>query len=304
VRGLVRDLEEALDRGVSVEIYLNMKSDHGMPTNDAIERQFKSLIEKGAKIYKFTHYYLLHDKLLIVDGRYVVDGSTNWSVSALKSNYESTVLIDSPELAAAKLARLRRFPLEGYEKVKRRPDRPEGFDPLPKDAIVAVSKELLTNKEYFASMVRRQANRTMDTYLLLLAESARLNKKEFFVPLEEIAVTTGMSPAWSDSELRRQAIKELRALQNKYKLVTVNFSFGKDAWVVLRDLEGGTFDLKGDFFDPKNLTSKSQSAKFVLLMEALLASEGKSIDSLGVSRAAAMFGASDSGIRKGLKELK
>ncbi len=31
------------------------------------------------------------------------------------------------------------------KKDKKRPDRPKGFEPLPKDAIVAVSKELFNN---------------------------------------------------------------------------------------------------------------------------------------------------------------
>lgn len=43
----------------------------------------------------------LHDKLIIVDERYVVDGSTNWSISALRDNYESATLI-----IAAALGRL------------------------------------------------------------------------------------------------------------------------------------------------------------------------------------------------------
>ena len=302
---LVKDLEEALDRGVTVEIYLNTRPDHGMPPSDIMIQPFQTLINKGAKIYKFTSSVRLHDKLIIVDSRYVVDGSMNWSVAAIKSNYESAVLIDSPELAKDKLIRLRNFPLEGHEKKeKERPDRPKALKPIPNDMIVSMSKELLDNKRYFPAMLRVQANRDMDMYLLLLAESARTGEREFFVPLEDLAVTLGVSPEWTDTAMRRQMIKDLRALQDKYGLIDVNFSYGKDAWVELKDLPGGTFKMTGDFFDPKNLISKDQPAKFVILIKALYDAEGTSIDSIGASAVAKRFGVSEFSIRKGLRELK
>lgn len=303
VRMLVRDLEEALDRGVRVEIYINTRPGHGMPSGSDIDLVFKSLTDKGAKIYKVTPYYLLHDKLIIVDGRFCVVGSTNWSVAALKSNYESTVLIDSPELAKTKLLRLRNFLLEGYEKKeKESPDRPKALEPLPAGTIVSVSKEILNNKSYFPAMLRAQADRDMNTYLLLLAESARTGEKEFFMPLEDLAVTLGVSPEWSDTDMRRQMIKELKALQDKFKLIDVDFNYGKDAWVELKDLPGKTFKVTGDYFDPMNLASKSQPAKVVILMKAMLEAEGESIDSIKVSDLSKRFGMSEFSIRKGLKE--
>lgn len=301
---LVKDLEEALDRGVSVEIYLNTRPDHGMPPSDIMIQPLQALINKGAKIYKFTPNVRLHDKLIVVDSRYVVDGSMNWSVAAIKSNYESATLIDSPELAKDKLIRLRNFPLEGREKEKERPDRPKALEPLPKGAIVDIDRELLNNKSYFAAMLKAQANRDMDVYLILLAESVRTGEKEFFVPLESLAVTLGVSPEWTDTDMRRQMIKELKVLQDKYRLIEVNFNYGKDAWVELKGPRNGTFQVNGDFFDSKNLASKSQPAKFVILVKALLEAEGKSIDSVGASAVAKKFGVSEFSIRKGLRELK
>ena len=304
VRLLVHDLEEALDRGVSVEIYLNMRPDHGMAPSDILAEPLQSLIKKGGKIYKFTPHTRLHDKLIIVDDRFVVDGSMNWSVAAIKNNYESAVLIDSPELAKAKLLRLRRFPLEGdKEDEEKRPDRPKGFEKLPEGAIVGVGKELLNNRCYFASMLRRQADRTMDAYLLLLAESARRGETEFFISLEDMAVSLGMSPGWSDTALRRQMIKELRALEDRYELIEIDLSYGKDAWVELKELPGGTFNVPGDLFEPGRLVSESQSAKFVSLIKALLESEGTSIAAFKAGDLSKRFGISEFSMRKGLREL-
>ena len=91
---LVRDLGEALDRGVRVEIYLNSRFNFNFEGKRHIKEPLVRLQEMGAKIYPVSSNYRLHYKLIIVDGRYVVEGSVNWSVSALKSNYESAVLID------------------------------------------------------------------------------------------------------------------------------------------------------------------------------------------------------------------
>lgn len=305
VRLLMKDLEEALDRGVSVEMYINTKPGHGMPSSDEIDHIFLPITKKGAHIYKVTPYYLLHDKLIIVDGRYVVDGSTNWSVAALKSNYESAVLIDSPELAKTKLLRLRRFLLEGDNKdPKPRPDRPTPLEPLPKDAIVNISSGLLNNHDYFSAMLERMADRAMDMYLLLLAESSHLGENSFFISLEDMAVSLGMDRQLKDADLRRQMIKVLETLQDRYKLLNANFSYGKDAWIELQDIPGPTFKMTGDFFDPKNLVSNSQPAKFVLLLKALLEAEGKSMESVSVPELAKRFGVSEFSIRKGLRELK
>ncbi|MDP3791719.1 MAG: phospholipase D-like domain-containing protein [Candidatus Omnitrophota bacterium] len=304
VRLLMKDLEEALSRGVSVEIYINTKPGHGMPSSEEIDRIFLPITEKGARIYKVTPYYLLHDKLIIVDGRYVVDGSTNWSIAALKSNYESAVLIDSPELAKTKLLRLRRFLLEGDKKdPKPRPDRPVPLESLPKDAIVSVSAKLLNNHDCFSTMLERMADRAMDMYLLLLAESSRLGENSFFISLEDIAISLGMDHQLKDADLRRQMIKVLETLQDRYKLLNANFSYGKDAWIELKEIPGATFKMTGDFFDPKNLVSKSQPAKFVLLVKALLEAEGKSIESASVPDLARRFGVSQFSLRKGLREI-
>lgn len=300
---LVKDLEEALGRGVSVEIYLNTHPMPEMRPVDLAAEPFKTIIDKGAKVYKITPSIRLHDKLIIVDNRYVVDGSVNWSVSAIKSNYESAVLIDSTELAKDKLTRLRNFTLEGHEKKEERPDRPEAFKSLPKGAMVEIPLELLNNRAYLAAMHAASADQDMTTYLLLLAESARTGKTEFFVPLEDLSAILGVRPKWTTTEMRQQAMGELRTLETRYKLIDASLSHSKDAWVKIRKLPGATFKVGGDFFDPDRLARMSLSAKFVCLMKALLESEGKSIDSISLSDLSRRFGVSRSSIRMGLKEI-
>jgi hypothetical protein len=301
---LLRDLEEALDRGVSVEIYLNIRPDRNMPSGDVLMEPLRSIVAKGAKIYKVAPSARLHDKLIIVDGRFVVDGSVNWSVSAIKSNHESAVLIDSPGLAKVKLLRLKRFPMEGDNvKEKETPRRPAVLEPLAEGTVVAVSRELMDNRCYFPRMLKRRAYNTMDLYLLLLAESARSGDTEFFVSPENLAVSIGLSPKWTDTALRRQVIKILRSLENEYVLINVDFRYGKDVWVELRQPPGATFNVDGSFFSPDNLASKDQPAKFVSLVKDFLASEGSSLEDCSVRDLARRFGVSECSIRTGKKQI-
>jgi hypothetical protein len=237
-----------------------------------------------------------------VDKRYVVEGSVNWTVSAIKTNFESAVLIDSTELAKSKLIRLRSLPLKGEGVDKSiRPDRPKTLGVLPEDSAVILSKSLLDDKNLFPSMATGHDSRCMDGYLLLLAEAQRWKAKEFFLSLEDMAMDLKMSAVWSDTALRRQVIKVLKKLRDKYKLIKVNFHHGKDAWIALKELPGGTFKLKGDFFEPDFLSSKSQPVKFTLLIKALLAEEGKSIDSFTRKQIYERFHIGEKTLRIGLK---
>ncbi len=275
---LVNDLSEALDRGVKVEIYLNTKFRRRSVTEETLDKPLARLRDKGAKIYLVTPRYRLHDKLIIVDERFVVEGSFNWSISAIKDNFESAVLIDSPELAKAKIIRLKRLPLKGYfkKKIKKeRPDRP-GKGILPKE--VSLPKILLNDRKFFPAMVTRHDNRSMNTYLLLLAESERWKSSEFFISLEDMAIDLGIPATWSDTAKRRQVIKVLRKLKDRYHLIEINFKYGDDAWVKLVPLPGDSFKVKDSFFAPEFLSTAGQPGKIVFLIKTLLESEGEDIN--------------------------
>ena len=98
-------------------------------------------------------------------------------------------------------------------------------------------------------------------------------------------------------------IKDLRVLQNKYGLIDVDFSRGRDVWVKFRELAGPSFNIDGAFLDPKNLVSKSHPAKYLLLIKTFLESEGSSMDSVPVSELSKRFGISIFSIRKGMREM-
>ena len=296
---LLKDLEEALDRGVSVEMYLNTRRrSKEKPAGEG--EAFDSLRQKGAKIYTVGSSRRLHDKLIVVDRRYVVDGSTNWTVSAIKSNLESAVLIDSSEIAKEKLVRIRQILLENEKRKSAK--KPEKLAALPKGETVLLSKDLLEDKKLFPSMVDRRDSRSMDAYLLLIAEAKKRGAREFFVSPENLAVTLGMPFEWSAGTLRGNVVVTLKRLKDRYKLINVNFTHSKDAWIELREMTGEAFKVNAEFFNPEYLTPRVPSVKFIDLIKTLLKSEGTTIDSFSHSALSRRFHISRATFRRSLND--
>ena len=251
---LLEDLIEARGRGVSVTIYLNTRFQKGADVRSSLEANpaLKRLIDAGCVIHLLSPQRRLHDKLIIVDNRFVVDGSTNWSISALRDNYESATLIDSPGLAKAKLVRLAAFPLEGEAPAKTG-RRAEAVYTQGLPAAIEIPEKLLTDSRYFPHMVTYQEERVMDAYLLVLAHAQKESKKDFFVDLESFGVSLGLSAGLDETSLRRQAIRSLRNLEKRYGLVTCRFFHSKDAYVTLTDMAGQSFPVPSDIVEPEPL---------------------------------------------------
>jgi phosphatidylserine/phosphatidylglycerophosphate/cardiolipin synthase-like enzyme len=297
---LVKDLTEALQRGVKVEIYLNTRFQSG---NDfELGSYFKALQKAGAVLYLVSSHRRLHDKLIIVDERFVVDGSTNWSVAALKDNYESAVIIDSPEIARQKLTRMRNFLLAGEEENVKRPDRPVVKPELPD--ILNIPRVFLEEKKYFSRMLTNQDERAITAYLLLIAESTRQDSDEFFLNLEDFAKELRMPASWTDSAKRRQIIKTLKKLNSRYRLIKADFTHGKDAWITLEKLPGAGFVVSSGIFRPGYLAGISSSAKAVLLISALLEDQGVDIEDFPRESLCRRFYIQPRQFHKGLDELR
>jgi hypothetical protein len=300
---LVKDLTEALQRGVKVEIYLNTRfqSDNAFELSE----HFKDLQKSGAVLYLVSSHRRLHDKLIIVDERFVVEGSTNWSVSALKNNYESAVIIDSPELAREKLTRMRNFLLAGEEdgtEDDKRPDRPVVKPELPD--ILRIPRALLEEKQYLSRMLTSQDERAITAYLLLIAESARQGQNEFFLDLEDFAGELRMPGTWTDTARRRQVIKTLRKLSNRYRLIKADFTHGKDVWIKHEKILGDAFVVDSGIFAPDFLAGISSSAKAVLLIDALLEDQGAHMEDFSQKDLCRRFYIQPRQFRKGLEELR
>lgn len=295
---LLDDLVEARGRGVEVTLYLNTRfkgSDD--PRGRLSENEvLKKLERAGCVVHLLAPHRRLHDKLIVVDSRYVVDGSTNWSISALRDNYESATLIDSPGLAEVKLARLRTLEL-GEPTKTAEIHTPVYSENLP--AKINVPSLLVTDKKYLPLMVSRSDERVMDLYLLLLALQEKTGDAEAFIDLESMALSLGLPQDWDDTALRRQAIKSLKRLENSYGLVEVTFFHSKDARVRLAKIAGERFPVDGAVLAGR----MGAPARFYLIAKAYLASKGENIDAIPEKELAKRFGLYGGTITAARKEL-
>jgi len=302
VNRLLIDLEEALDRGVKVTLYLNTKVDGRdyKPEDVGKGACFEALRNKGAEILLVNPRNRLHDKLLIVDKRFVVVGSTNWSISALEDNYEASVLIDSPDLAKDELNRLKEMHLVGED--LKGPPQVSIKEEVKVANVVNMPCVLLENKDYLPQMITTHDARAMDLYFLLLGESLRWDKSEFYISMEKVAVDLGMPSEWTDTALRRQVIKSLSKLKNEYGLIDFQFKKARAAYVEIISLKGKTFQVESSFFKSDNLRTQTQSRELVYLIKDYLKSTDRDVNKLSNEELADMFSVSRQTIKEGLSK--
>ena len=192
--------------------------------------------------------------------------------------------------------------MEGEKGATDRIDRPKVKSPLPDT--IEIPLALLEEKKYFPTMRKWGANRSISAYLLLIAESARIGKDEFFLDLEDFAAELKMPEDWSDTAKRRQVIKTLKKLAGKYELITATFTHGKDAYIKLTELPEDTFTSYSSIFDPDLLAKTSPTAKTVLLIDALLKDEGHTREDFSEEELRKRFSTTAKQFRRGIRELE
>ena len=95
---LINELIDAKKRGVKVEVILEVKEGRDR-TAERNRDTGKILSSGGVEVIYDSLFKTTHAKLMVVDGRFALLGSTNWTHYALTNNNEVSVLIRSKELA-------------------------------------------------------------------------------------------------------------------------------------------------------------------------------------------------------------
>jgi len=95
VNELVWALGNACARGVAVNVILEGKSG----VVELNQAAFDYLSGAGANVTYDAGGVTTHCKLLVVDERFVLVGSHNWTESAMWYNHEASILIESPAIA-------------------------------------------------------------------------------------------------------------------------------------------------------------------------------------------------------------
>ena len=92
-------LEVCALRGVAVEVVIPRKTD--IPFVDhAMAAQFEDLLEHGIRLYYGAGPFD-HSKLMVVDGVWVLVGSSNWDQRSLRLNFEANLEAYDADLAGA-----------------------------------------------------------------------------------------------------------------------------------------------------------------------------------------------------------
>ena len=95
---LIGELISARKRGAKVEVILET-SDRGDRATERNRLTGKILSKEGVEVIYDPLFVTTHAKLIIIDGRISLLGSTNWTYHSLTSNHEVGVLIESNEVA-------------------------------------------------------------------------------------------------------------------------------------------------------------------------------------------------------------
>ncbi|HOC02967.1 MAG: Phospholipase D precursor [candidate division TA06 bacterium ADurb.Bin131] len=95
---IINKLCEAAKRKVNVTVILNQDKFGNKITNESKEAG-EILRKSGVNVLYDSLDQTTHAKLMIVDDRFVVIGSFNWSYYSIEKNNEVAVVIDSKEIA-------------------------------------------------------------------------------------------------------------------------------------------------------------------------------------------------------------
>lgn len=282
VNRLLQDLIDARGRGVSVEIYLNSKFKGGDPRKLIEGPWFDRLRQAGVVIKLVSPVRRLHDKLVIVDRHFVVEGSTNWSVAAIADNLESATIIESPQLAESKLRRIGFFPIWG-EETKKLPTAQapeEALFPAGPPTSIEIPIALLEERRFFPKMISYQRARALKLYLLFLYLAEAKAADKFSVSLEAAGDFVGIVPGKGRTAVRREVIRVLRDLEKIDRLLKPEFRHGKPAWIELFPPAGEKFTIGSGDLNPGEFEELTDNELFFRLMRARLRSEGKRLEDL------------------------
>ena len=299
-------LIDAKKRGVSVRVILDQNVnyyDDQIGVEGKNIEAYKYLNKNGVDVFYDNKNKYTHSKTLVIDEKIVIIGSTNWSYSAIKKNNESSVLIESPELAKSILENFSKIELADL-RFKR---------PIDEKKALAVYKDFFVNKDLAGRMITKHDERAFDLYLLFLYNAKETNTIDF--DFDKYAKSLGIYEEMTTTAYRRQIIKSLKKLQNKYKLIQVDFNYADNADIKLLDIndknksyiypEENYFFLPSEYFKYGWNRKLSFRAKFNYLINRYMVNEYKSkYWSMTLKNLSKKFHLIPDTITRGMQELR
>ncbi|MBU1924925.1 MAG: hypothetical protein KKB82_03265 [Candidatus Omnitrophica bacterium] len=279
VQQLVSELIKAHERGVKVEVILDQNVDFVNQRHESdwlgkvrSFRAYKQLKEAGIAVHYDEISTYTHAKAIVIDEKIVILGSTNWTQTSLERSIETDVLINSEEAAKSYLE---------YFKAIQIDDSIEKYIEFAKEGI-AINLQFMQVSKLAPEMMKQHDERSFDTYLFLLKEASSYAKAsedrhevKITLDYDVIAKYLGIDRTMDSLAYRRQIIKVLRKLDEKYELIKFEPQYAKDAKVALLDSKAKAdkvFCVPEDYFKFGWNRQLSMRAKFCYLMNLLEAS--------------------------------
>lgn len=282
---LAEALARAHGRGVSVEVLLDAEDLH-----DAVEGKNRAAYDflrgRGIPVFFDDTATLTHTKALVIDDATVLMGSSNWSDSAMNNNEEGNLLVRSTDVARDTLRAIRGISRQ---------------DPLvPEERGVSLPMAFLANG-VLGQMGSRPDERALDTYLYLLHQEQRAGAPT--LDTSDLAQWLGIGHM-SPSAYRRQIMKTLRKLRDRYGLVQLE----EKPLVVKTVLRSSdTIRLPTNYFEKDGWTrdlSLAGKVVWIISLAEVTRSPLRPRWSVGQERLAERHGVSAWFIRQGLVELR
>ncbi len=218
---LVEALIAARQRGVYVRVYLDkcpLIGNDLKHLNKANDDAYKMLKDAGIDVSFIRPTLKLHEKLIVIDGETVIDGSTNWTRKALLENAESAEILRGKEFAELKLAQLREL------------EKNIAVSDNPRQALlekVRVKNSFLEDTRFAPKMVTNGDEHSFDLYMLLLREFKDKGKTAVTLPKRsviridyaKVARQLGIPVETKNSAYREHIRWVVENLKNKYGLI-------------------------------------------------------------------------------------
>ena len=290
INELVNDLVDAKNRGVSVKVLLESSK------LKASRLAYKKLKENNIAVYFDTPKQLLHIKGIAIDDRYLFLGSANWSRAAMEDNNEGGYLADSALNAIALRKHIENTPFQDKD----------AFLPLTEG--VSISQDFLLSSKSGRRLLKSQATKQLDLYLLLLKMQQKEKKDTITVNYDSLAKDMGYVTPKDLGKYRNQhhyfyeRIHRSLIRLEKYELI----NYEKDI-VTLKPLKGKTsIIMPFEYWQYEYPNHLSMRAKYMYLICLYEAARSTRYPFWFRSQKdmAKLYGISDTTISLGLLELE
>lgn len=210
VTRILHDLMDSSRKGVKVRMFIGT---HASPIHEAplfLRQDFLAELKQyGVQVHYVNPDYDLQDRLVIVDGQWVLEGGLRWTKKDLETGLGSATLTHSAELANKKRVRLELLPLWDVE--AGRVQKTEGTFPVP--------VYLLREMKFFPGMVTQDDGDAMKIYLALLRKFFVTQNLELSFLLDDLTGEIPEDPHFARTEVVWQVIKTLERLEKVYGLI-------------------------------------------------------------------------------------